>query len=472
MLTTSKLDFWIENGLNVLLKGKHGTGKTSRVIDAFKRHGLRYAYFSVPTMDPWVDFVGVPRPTMDENGQEYLKIIQQKQFADGEIDAIFLDEFNRGSDKVRNAVMELIQFKSINGKPFPNLKLIIAAINEDKVIQYDVADLDAAQADRFQVHVNVPYEIDLPYFASKYGDDVAQKVRSWWSKLDEATRNDVSPRRVDYAIEHYYRAGDVADILPNSANISYFKSILESQTIEVRLANIFNSKDTTLARKLLQNDTMFHEAKEHIVANEEYTEFFLPLVNPEKVAALITEFTTNDDKMKLIGSKYSTSPMLHKCLYDSQRALFGRQERYKIIESLDFGESAADFNTIQYQDIKINTHDVKLDDLKDIAQFINTPNHTVDEYRDAYKDWIKNKFSLTGEHAPGSAGFTMFLIGKALLASNSNGQLILDTFPNVMSVFNMCVKHLNVDIRTETKYKILANRIIESGLGAHVWTPN
>ena len=39
------------------------------------------------------------------------------------------DELNRAKPKVRNAVMELIQFRSINGIKFNNLRMIWAAIN-------------------------------------------------------------------------------------------------------------------------------------------------------------------------------------------------------------------------------------------------------------------------------------------------------------------------------------------------------
>ena len=42
-----------------------------------------------------------------------------------------MDEFSRAHKKVRNAVMELIQFKSINGRKFKNLKIVWAAINPD-----------------------------------------------------------------------------------------------------------------------------------------------------------------------------------------------------------------------------------------------------------------------------------------------------------------------------------------------------
>ena len=50
-LKPNNFDFWIENNLNVLLRGKHGVGKTAMVVDAFERNNLKYKYFSASTMD-------------------------------------------------------------------------------------------------------------------------------------------------------------------------------------------------------------------------------------------------------------------------------------------------------------------------------------------------------------------------------------------------------------------------------------
>ena len=65
-LKPNNFDFWIENNLNVLLRGKHGVGKTAMVVDAFERNNLKYKYFSASTMDPWVDFIGVPKEKTDD----------------------------------------------------------------------------------------------------------------------------------------------------------------------------------------------------------------------------------------------------------------------------------------------------------------------------------------------------------------------------------------------------------------------
>ncbi|MGH2612900.1 MAG: ATP-binding protein, partial [Rhabdochlamydiaceae bacterium] len=83
MIQPAKLDFWFKNNFNVLFIGKHGVGKTALVNDCFvNRNGLvlgeSFLYFSTPTLDPWVDFVGVPKEVKDENGITYLDLVRPK----------------------------------------------------------------------------------------------------------------------------------------------------------------------------------------------------------------------------------------------------------------------------------------------------------------------------------------------------------------------------------------------------------
>src|ERR1017187_2594601 len=108
---------------NVLFIGLHGVGKTAVVKKVFtEAYGDRWKYFSASTLDPWVDFVGTPKSVDDPRGGQVLELIRPKFIKHDEVEAIFLDEFNRAPDKVINAVMELIQFRSINGHKLKNLK--------------------------------------------------------------------------------------------------------------------------------------------------------------------------------------------------------------------------------------------------------------------------------------------------------------------------------------------------------------
>ena len=102
ILLDDKCDFWIQNNLNVLFIGKHGVGKTAIIKSAFERNSLKWKYFSASTMDPWTDFVGIPRETsmtVDGRNISYLQFIKPLEMAQGHIEALFFDEFNRSPKK-------------------------------------------------------------------------------------------------------------------------------------------------------------------------------------------------------------------------------------------------------------------------------------------------------------------------------------------------------------------------------------
>lgn len=209
-----KMDFWIANNRNVLLEGQQGVGKSAMIDAMANRNNLSYKYFTASLMDPYLTLVGVPKEGKDANGESFLDFIKPKEFADDSVEFIFLDEFNRAGPIVRNGVMELIQFKSINGRKLKNLKAVWAAINPyDDDETFNVQELDPAQKDRFHVFYQMPYEPSESYFAGKFGKHMAEAAIGWWNDIPEDIRKDVSPRRLDYALEEYQIGGDVADIV-------------------------------------------------------------------------------------------------------------------------------------------------------------------------------------------------------------------------------------------------------------------
>lgn len=223
ILDTGLLKLYASNGFNVLLSGRHGVGKTAIIKEVFSETfgENNWAYFSAATMDAWVDFVGVPKAVTRPDGMEVIELIRPARFADDDVQAIFFDEFNRAPAKVRNAVMELIQFKSINGRKFNNLKVIWAAINpfSEDAGGYDVEQIDPAQLDRFQVQIDVPYKVDRPYMKAKHGA-LATPFVEWWNALDKEMQYKVSPRRLEDALCVYNVKGNLEHVLPKESNLA------------------------------------------------------------------------------------------------------------------------------------------------------------------------------------------------------------------------------------------------------------
>lgn len=236
VIPSSKLDFWISHHYNVLLEGMHGVGKTSVILQAFERHDIKYAYFSCATLDPWVDFVGIPKEMEDPSGIKYLELIRPRIFAFDEVEAIVLDELNRAQPKIMNALMELLQFKSINGKKLKNLKMVWAAINppaqDDDDPQYHVQPLDPAVKTRFQIKYHVPFEISTSYFERKYGREVTKRLTSWWKQLSRPMKLEFPPREIDHALQVLKDGGDVADALPKCISRDNFLKVVKSSLVD------------------------------------------------------------------------------------------------------------------------------------------------------------------------------------------------------------------------------------------------
>ena len=283
----AKLDFWLKNNWNVLLKGRQGIGKSFMVKDCFNRAGLKWVYFSTPTMDPWVDFVGIPKETVPKRGKSFLDFIRPKAISDN-LEAIFFDEFNRAnSTKIIDAVMELIQFKSINGKKLPKLKVIWAAINPDGE-GFSVESLDPAQKDRFQIHYDVPYTPSVEFLSNKFGERLATTIVNWWNELSEEHRYLISPRRLEYTLDIFSANGDIRDVLPNCVNISKLLLELKTQPITRSLEEIYESKDKEKAIEFLKSENAFSTSIENICANKDHLSFFFPLLSQERQMMLIS----------------------------------------------------------------------------------------------------------------------------------------------------------------------------------------
>ena len=254
------LDKFAQHGYNVLLSGDSGVGKTEVIRSVFnKNFGNKWKYFNGPTMNPYIDFVGVPDKEVDpETGETYLNMVMPKDFATDNVEAIFIDELNRAKDKTRNALLELILTKSINGKKFNNLKVIWAAINEGE--EYDVERLDKALSDRFQAKIIIPFKPSLDYFIKKYGNRGKLSVL-WWNNLPKEKQKLISPRKLDYIVEMFNKNLNIDYSFPSefkSVEIKKFRRDLSSDDYFNLALKTFERKEKNNSKDLLNKPDFFN----------------------------------------------------------------------------------------------------------------------------------------------------------------------------------------------------------------------
>jgi hypothetical protein len=297
LINTTDLQNYAERGYNVLFEGKHGVGKTAIIQQTFDELGWKWLYFSAATLDPWVDLIGVPKAKTMANGEEELTLVRPSFILADDIQGIFFDELNRAPDKVLNAVMELIQFKSINGHKLKNLKVIWAAINPwDDENTYAVNEMDPALCDRFQVKIPVPYKVDEDWFASKW-PETGRTFCSWWNLLEPDMKNQISPRRLSYAADAFANSLKMSDILPSKAPLKKLKDSLASVPFLKKVEGLKTEEQVKAFLSKINNVTdLLKLVKDQNPAALPFFSKHKHLIPKEVIAATIPEDGASDGK--------------------------------------------------------------------------------------------------------------------------------------------------------------------------------
>lgn len=527
---TTKLDFWVKHNKNVLFIGKHGVGKTAMVKDTFERHKLNWRYFSASTMDPWVDFIGVPREKTDnkipegfeiikelasidlqlayswvannwkmggddakrivdhaiarKQGLTYLDLVRPQTFAAGEVEALFFDEYNRSPKKVRNAVMELIQFRSINGMKFPNLRMVWAAINpdDDEDETYDVERLDPAQADRYHVTVEVPYKPSPDFFRATYSDRVADAAIQWWEDLSESDKSLISPRRLQYALDIYRERGDMRDVLPITCNVSKLTTALNTGPITEKLEALMKSKDVAEARTFLTNENNYTAAMKFIPKSETLTAYFLPLLSKEKMAVLMSEddkicnyIINNSDKVPVFKA------VCKEILNANTNVRLGKKIRRALTENQ---ELATDF--AREGDASVPPAEAHFNKVKSGAKSWSA---TLTELSAAPQDTPQQRImlydmivaSIPEKQSADEALDTLELLNKIFSGGWGFASTIsAKPFEKLMGVVNHCIAEIHRNTKMDwtallnkhgNRFKTLLEKIKTGGLSSRLYTP-
>lgn len=284
------------------------THNTMRILKVFEEKlGTKWAFFNGATTDPWTDLIGIP--SVDEStGTKIIKYVRPEELDDS-LGGIYIDELNRAKTATRNALLELIQFKSINGRKFPNLKVVWASINPPRneedanAFIYDVEELDPAQVDRFHIIVKIPNEPDISYFTEKFKLRGTNLV-DWWKQQCDKTKQIVSPRRLEYIANLWAKGIDVSDALPICANIKMLKKMIDSAPVINRFNDLKDKREKAKGdaaskineeiANLMNDENNFEELKEYIIKNGEWN-FLKWLKNEEKIDLI---YQTHPEEIK------------------------------------------------------------------------------------------------------------------------------------------------------------------------------
>lgn len=122
----------IQMGGNIAVFGRRGTGKTEISKNEIKKLDFKEVYINLSVMER-VDLGGYPNVMAPNRGSEYVNFLLPKMYeemVDGKQGVVaLLDEVDKADPSLWAPLLEFTQFRTINGKPLPNLHAIIMTGN-------------------------------------------------------------------------------------------------------------------------------------------------------------------------------------------------------------------------------------------------------------------------------------------------------------------------------------------------------
>jgi MoxR-like ATPase len=170
-VVSKKLQVLLESGLNILLDGPQGCGKTVLARSIAESLGMEFVFFNCGAVVEASDFMVSIQVRASESGAPVTDFVKTEILIALEEAAehrhrkylVFLDELNRCQESARNALMPALDatrrvFHPIDNTfiPIPENVQFIAAVNRGREFS-GTFGIDAAQLDRF-----APLQMDYP----------------------------------------------------------------------------------------------------------------------------------------------------------------------------------------------------------------------------------------------------------------------------------------------------------------------
>lgn len=229
---SKKLQALLESGMNILLDGPQGSGKTVLSQKIAEALNLQYVFFNCSSIYEATDFLASLQIRATASGQaetvwiptDILRALEDAQSHPEKRYLIFLDEFNRCREIARNGIMPALDatrrmYNPLTGSTvfIPDNVLWIAAINNGAQFT-GTTSVDPAQMDRFApLKMSYPPEAEEIRILSERHPDVPRQQIVRIVKAANAVRADTN-LRVDLSV----RATEEVCILLGHPNFSEY----------------------------------------------------------------------------------------------------------------------------------------------------------------------------------------------------------------------------------------------------------